>query len=116
MSVSTEAARMGDGLAAGPIDGRATRRAPLDRCATAARPRARRGAGGSVAAPGLAPDQKNARRTRRAIIFVDETGHTFRARLGTTWAPIGQPPILRRMSQRREVSSIAGLVVPLDRP
>jgi transposase len=50
------------------------------------------------------------------VIFVDETGHTFRARLGTTWAPIGQPPVLRRVSQRREVSSIAGLVAPLDRP
>jgi transposase len=47
---------------------------------------------------------------------VDETGHTFRARLGTTWAPIGQPPVLRRVSQRREVSTIAALVAPLDGP
>ena len=48
--------------------------------------------------------------------FLDETGHTFRARFGTTWAPIGQPPVLKRISQRREVSSIAALVVPLGGP
>jgi transposase len=47
---------------------------------------------------------------------VDETGHTFRAAVGRTWAPRGQPPILRRLSQRREVSSIAALVAPLDGP
>jgi transposase len=47
---------------------------------------------------------------------VDETGHSFRARVGTTWAPRGQPPLLRRVSQRRQVSSIAALVAPLDGP
>jgi transposase len=47
---------------------------------------------------------------------LDETGHTFRARVGTTWAPIGQPPVLQRMSQRREVSSLGALVAPLDGP
>ena len=52
----------------------------------------------------------------RAVLFWDETGHTFRARSGTTWAPTGQPPLLRRLSQRREVSSIAALRAPLDGP
>jgi transposase len=47
---------------------------------------------------------------------VDETGHTFRARLGRTWARRGRPPVLRRLSQRREVSSIVALVAPLDGP
>ena len=47
---------------------------------------------------------------------MDETGHTFRARFGTTWARRGHPPVLRRLSQRREVSSIAALVAPLDGP
>jgi transposase len=47
---------------------------------------------------------------------VDETGHTFRARLGRTWAPIGRPPVLHRLSQRREVSSSAALQAPLDGP
>src|SRR5690606_7693613 len=32
------------------------------------------------------------------------------------WAPRGQPPVLRRTSQRREVSSIVALVAPLDGP
>lgn len=37
---------------------------------------------------------------------MDETGHTFRARVRTTWAPVGRPPVLKRVSQRREISSI----------
>ena len=40
---------------------------------------------------------KGARRTGRAVAFVDETGHSFRARLGTTWAPTGRPPVLKRL-------------------
>jgi transposase len=49
-------------------------------------------------------------------VFVDETGHSFLARLGTTWAPVGQPPALRRVSKRRAVATIAGLVAPLHGP
>jgi len=51
-----------------------------------------------------------------AILFWDETGHTFRARCGTTWAPTGRPPLLRRVSQRREVSTIAALQAPVGVP
>ncbi len=47
--------------------------------------------------------KKGARRARRVMAFLDETGHTFRARVGTTWAPVGRPPVLRRVSTRREV-------------
>jgi transposase len=50
------------------------------------------------------------------VAFVDETGHSFRAPVGTTWAPVGHPPVLKRVSQRREVSSIVALVAPLDGP
>jgi len=64
----------------------------------------------------LAAGEKNARRYGCAVVFVDETGHTFRARLGASWAPVGRPPVLRRLSQRRELSSIVGLVAPLDGP
>jgi transposase len=67
-----------------------------------------------MAQTGLAPRKKGARRAGRAVAFLDETGHTFRARVGTTWAPVGEPPVLRRVSQRREVSTIAALVAPLD--
>ncbi len=44
------------------------------------------------------------------IVFIDEVGFSFLARLGTTWAPRGRPPTLRRIgSQRRELSTIVGL-------
>ncbi|QSQ28579.1 transposase [Pyxidicoccus parkwayensis] len=46
------------------------------------------------------------------MAFLDETGSTFRARLGTAWAPVGKAPILRRLSRRHEVSSIVLLVAP----
>jgi DDE superfamily endonuclease len=42
-------------------------------------------------------------------VCVDETGVSFRAKVATTWAPIGQTPILRRLSQRRELSTVIGL-------
>ncbi|NOK07126.1 MULTISPECIES: transposase [Myxococcus] len=46
---------------------------------------------------------------------MDETGHTFRARLGTTWAPVGQVRVLKRLSRRREVSSVVLLTAPWGR-
>jgi hypothetical protein len=36
-----------------------------------------------------------------AIVFMDETGFSFRATSATTWAPMGQTPVLRRVSKRR---------------
>ena len=47
---------------------------------------------------------------------MDETGHSFRARFGRSWARVGHPPVLRRLSQRRELSSVVALVAPLDGP
>ena len=44
-------------------------------------------------------------------MFVDETGFSFRAKVATTWAPIGQTPILRRLSKRRELSTVIGLTL-----
>lgn len=38
-------------------------------------------------------------------MFVDETGFSFRSRPGTTWAPRGRTPVLRRMSKRRQLST-----------
>ncbi|WP_201842320.1 transposase [Microvirga zambiensis] len=40
---------------------------------------------------------------------MDETGHSFRIRPGTTWARRGLTPVLRRVSKRREVSSIVAI-------
>jgi transposase len=53
--------------------------------------------------------EKKARQERRTLVLVDETGHTFRARTGTTWARRGTTPVLKRISKRREVSSIVGI-------
>lgn len=67
-----------------------------------------------MAHAGLARVEKRARREGRVLAFLDETGHTFRAKVGTTWAPKGHPPVLRRVSRRREVSSIVLVTTPLD--
>ncbi len=50
--------------------------------------------------------KKKARREGRTIALWDETGHTFRIRLQATWARRGRTPIVRRLSRRRESSSI----------
>ena len=42
---------------------------------------------------------------------MDETGISFRAKTGTTWSPIGQTPILRRVSMRRALSTAIGLTL-----
>ena len=44
-------------------------------------------------------------------MFVDETGVSFRAKTGTTWAPKGQTPVLRRVSKRRALSTVVGLTL-----
>jgi len=67
-----------------------------------------------VAAAGLAGGKKGAREGGRAVASLDETGHTFRAKVGTTWAPRGETPVLERVSRRREVSSVVLLTAPLD--
>jgi hypothetical protein len=59
----------------------------------------------------LAANENKARRHQAEIIFVDETGFSCRARTGTTWAPKGQTPILRRVSQRRALSTVIGLTL-----
>ena len=50
-----------------------------------------------------------AQREHRTLLLWDETGHSFRARPGTTWARRGLTPVLRRVSKRREVSSIVAI-------
>jgi transposase len=55
--------------------------------------------------------KKKARRHQAEIMFVDETGFSFRAKTGTTWASKGQTPVLRRVSQRRELSTVIGLTL-----
>jgi transposase len=42
---------------------------------------------------------------------MDETGCSCRAKTGTTWSPMGQTPILRRVSMRRALSTAIGLTL-----
>jgi transposase len=44
-------------------------------------------------------------------VFIDETGFSFRSRPGTTWAPKGRTPVLRRISKRRELSTAVALTL-----
>src|SRR3954464_472104 len=53
--------------------------------------------------------KKKARREGRTLLFLDETGHSFRQRPGTPWARRGATPLLQRVSKRREVSSIVAV-------
>src|SRR5215217_2995848 len=53
--------------------------------------------------------EKKAQREHRTLLLWDETGHSFRARPGTTWAPRGLTPVLQRVSKRREVSSVVAI-------
>ena len=61
--------------------------------------------------PTMGAGLKKARRKGADIVFVDETGFSFRAKAATTWAPMGQTPILRRISKRRELSTVIGLTL-----
>ena len=53
--------------------------------------------------------KKKAAREHRTLLLWDETGHSFRARPDTTWARRGLTPVLRRVSKRREVSSMVAV-------
>lgn len=53
--------------------------------------------------------ERKAQREHRTLLLWDETGHSFRARPGTTWARRGIASVLKRASKRREVSSIVAI-------
>jgi len=44
-------------------------------------------------------------------MFVEETGFSCRAQTGTTGAPRGHTPVLRRVSTRRALSTVIGLTL-----
>jgi len=43
------------------------------------------------------------------IAFIDEVGFSFLNAPGTTWAPKGETPVLRRVSKRRVLSTMVAL-------
>src|SRR3954452_7820998 len=53
--------------------------------------------------------EKKSQREHRTLLLVDETGHSFRIRPGTTWARRGLTPVLRRGGKRGGGSSIVAI-------
>jgi hypothetical protein len=49
------------------------------------------------------------RRAGAEIGVVDATGWSWQAKTAPTWAPMGQTPILRRLSKHRELSPVIAL-------
>ena len=46
------------------------------------------------------------------MVFLDECGFSFTEKLATTWAPLGCPPVIRRVKrQRRVLSSVVALTL-----
>ena len=60
---------------------------------------------------GLARLKKKARRQRRTIVFVDESGLSTRPTRVRTWAPRGQTPMLHETFNWKSLSSIGGLAL-----
>jgi transposase len=57
----------------------------------------------------LAADQKKADEEQRTIIFVDEAAFYLLPMAVSTWAPVGQTPILRVPLERDHLSAISGI-------
>ena len=62
-----------------------------------------------MAAPDLAGAKKNARRQKRLIVFVDESGLSTRPTRVRTWALRGQTPLLHESFGWKSLSIIGGL-------
>ncbi len=60
-------------------------------------------------AGGVARDKKKARRQRRLIVFLDESGLSTRPTRVRTWAPRGRTPLLQETFNWKSLSLIGGL-------
>lgn len=58
----------------------------------------------------MASDKKKARREGRVIVFIDESGVSLESNVVRTWAPKGQPVVLRQPWGHREKLSIIAAV------
>jgi transposase len=59
----------------------------------------------------VAGDKKKARRERRTIVFIDESGLSERPHRVRTWAPRGQTPVLQYTFNWKCLSAIAGITI-----
>ena len=53
--------------------------------------------------------QREAKKQKREIYFADEAGFHATAQYGTTWAPIGQTPIIKTSGKREKISCISAI-------
>jgi transposase len=53
--------------------------------------------------------KKEAKKEKRVIYFSDEAGFHATAQYGSTWAPIGQTPIIKSTGQRQKVNCISAI-------
>jgi transposase len=53
--------------------------------------------------------KRNAKKGKRAIFFCDEAGFHATAQYGSTWAPIGETPIIKSTGQRQKVNCISAI-------
>ena len=53
--------------------------------------------------------KKEAKKQKRDIYFADEAGFHATAQYGTTWAPVGETPIIKTNGQRQKVNCISAI-------
>lgn len=53
--------------------------------------------------------KKEAKKQKRDIYFADEAGFHATAQYGTTWAPVGETPIIKTSGQRQKVNCISAI-------
>lgn len=78
-------------------------------------PRAGRTGRRTMAAAGLATDQKKARRRGASIVFLDETGFRLQPVNRRTWAPRGQTPVQRAWDRYDRLSVIGAITLASTR-
>jgi transposase len=62
-----------------------------------------------MAAPGLAPHKKGAKRTGATIVFADETGFLQRPSVHRTWGPRGRTPVTEEHFNWKRLSATGAL-------
>lgn len=68
-----------------------------------------------MAEAGLAASEKNARRLKATLVFLDESGFMLRPLTRRTWAPRGRTPVVRCWDRRDRLSVIGAITVPPSR-
>jgi hypothetical protein len=65
----------------------------------------------------VAADKKGALKTRRTIVFVDESAFMLQPLLRATWAPLASPPVIKSWDRHDRLTVISALTVSpvLDR-